>query len=218
MKQYTGAIFDMDGVLFDTERVYQQTWEELAAQIGVTLGEGYTQAISGTNGEVMRRVIERFYHVPDGTQIMNACKAGVREKLSRSVPVKAGVPEILEYFRGAGVRIAVASSSTREQINSNLALSGLEKYIDVTISGEEVSVGKPNPEIFLRAADALGCAPEQCFVFEDSQSGVRAGHAAGCATIMVPDLIAPSPEIVPLCFHICDTLCDALEEIRKLME
>ena len=216
MKHYTGVIFDMDGVLFDSERVYQESWHEIADGMGVTLGDGWIEAISGTNGEVMCRAIEQFYHVPDGTEIMNACKRLVREKLSRHAPVKAGVREILDFFRDKGLRVAVASSSTRAQILSNLRLSGLGPF-DAIVSGEEVSVGKPDPEIFLRAAAALRCPPNECLVFEDSKSGVRAGHAAGCDTVMVPDLIAPSPDIVPLCFRIYDDMNAALAELRRMI-
>ncbi len=216
MKRYTGVIFDMDGVLFDTERVYQESWHEIANGMGVTLGDGWIEAISGTNGEVMCRAIEKFYHVPDGADIMNACKRLVREKLSCHVPVKAGVKEILDFFRNKGLRMALASSSTRAQILSNLELSGIGPF-DAVISGEEVAVGKPDPEIFLRAAQALGCPPDECLVFEDSKSGVRAGHAAGCDTVMVPDLIAPSPDIVPLCFRICDDMTAALAKLREIV-
>ena len=218
MKAYTGAIFDMDGVLFDTERVYQQTWHEIARDRGIALEEGLDRAVSGTNGDVMRRVIERYYHVPDGMEIMVECKRRIREKLSRTVPLKPGVHEILDFFRFRNIRLAIASSSAPEQIRSNLALSGLGPYFDAVISGEEVQNGKPDPEIFLRAAAALGCAPGSCFVFEDSLSGVRAGHAAGCDTVMVPDLIPPTPEILPLCFRVCESLNDALNEIRDMLE
>ena len=218
MERITGAIFDMDGVLFDTERVFQQTWRELAKAQGVELEDGFTEAISGTNGAVMCRVIERFYHVPDGTGIMVACKRGVREKLARAVPVKAGVYEMVDYLRAAGIRMAVASSSSRGQIESNLRISGLAGRIDTVVSGEEVTVGKPDPEIFLRSAEAIGCPPAQCLVFEDSKSGVRAGHAAGCATIMIPDLIPPSPDIIPLCYRIFDDMHGALAEVRAIVE
>ena len=154
MKHYTGAIFDMDGVLFDTERVYQQTWQEIAEDYGVTLAEGFTEAISGTNGDVMCRVLEKYYHVPDGAVVMDRCKQGVRDKLPRHVPLKPGAAEILEYLRGRGLRIAVASSSTRAQIESNLRLSGLNRFIDAVISenamirsnvllGDIVTIPKP---------------------------------------------------------------------------
>lgn len=216
MKRYNGAIFDMDGVLFDTERVFQQTWKELARERGVALADGFMETICGTNGAKMCRLIEQFYHVPDGAEIVNECKRRVAEKLSKSVPEKPGAREIIEYFRAAGVRTAVASSSSRRQILSNLTLSGLLPLIDVVISGDEVTACKPDPEIFLRAAAALGCDPADCCVFEDSLGGVRAGHAAGCDTVMVPDLIPPTPEIMPLCFRIYDSLNDALSEIRSV--
>ncbi len=218
MKPFTGAIFDMDGVLFDTERVYQQSWQELAEERGIVLDPGYTEAISGTNGAVMCRVIERFYHVPDGMEIMRACKRKVREKLAREVPVKAGVYETVDYLRSIGVRIAVASSSSRAQIESNLRMTGLYDHIDAIISGEEVAAGKPDPEIFLRSAEAIGCEPARCLVFEDSKSGVRAGHAAGCVTFMIPDLVPPSPDIIPLCDRIFDDMPAALAEIRTVMD
>lgn len=218
IKQYTGAIFDMDGLLFDTERVYQQTWEEIAAERGVVLGDRYHEAISGTNGDVMCRVIERFYHVEDGMEIMLDCRRRIREKLSREAPLKAGALEIVRFFHARHFRLAVASSSSREQIASNLAHSGLAPYFDVIVSGDDVRVGKPDPEVFLCAAKAIGCRPEQCFVFEDSVSGVKAGHAAGCDVIMVPDLFQPNPEIRPLCFRVADSLEAAIPELQSVMD
>ena len=108
---HTGAIFDMDGVLFDTERVYQQTWHELAGERQINLGSGFLKAITGTNGERMRRVVEEYYQVSDGLAVMEECMKRMREKLAAHIPVKDGVPEILHFFREQGVRMAVASSS-----------------------------------------------------------------------------------------------------------
>lgn len=216
MKRYTGAIFDMDGVLFDTERVFQRMWREKADEMGVTLGEDFTQTICGTNGVVLYGIVERYYGVRDGAAVTADVYQRVREALSKHVPVKPGAREILAYFRDADMRIAVASSSARAQIESNLTLTGLMPFIDVIVSGDDVSRGKPDPEIFLRAAAAIAQPPERCFVFEDSLNGVRAGHAAGCATIMVPDLVAPTPEIVPLCARICDSLEAALIEVARM--
>lgn len=217
MKRYTGAIFDMDGVLFDTERVFQGIWRELADERGVTLADGFVETISGTNGEMMRRIVERFFHSNDGDAIIRDCMQRVRRKLSEAVPLKAGAREILAFFRDRGVRLAIASSSSREQVVSNLELTGLYPFFDAVVSGADVRAGKPAPDIFLAAAKAIGCAPAQCFVFEDSLSGVKAGHAAGCDTIMVPDLIPPTPEIVPLCFRVCDSLNAAMEAIGDLV-
>lgn len=200
---YTGAIFDMDGVLFDTERIYQQTWHELAEERGIKLGGGFLKAITGTNGDRMRRLVETYYQASDGTAIVEECMKRMREKLSASVPVKIGVREILGFFREHGVEMAVASSSFPQQIEANLQKAGIREYFDAVVSGMEVKHGKPAPDIFLCAAEQIGCRPEECFVFEDSENGIRAGHAAGCITVMIPDLIEPSDAIRPYCFRIC---------------
>lgn len=208
-----GAIFDMDGLLFDTEQVYQDTWHEIAAERSMILGEGFLEAISGTSGSRMRQVIENYYHVPDGTDIMKECLERVRKKLEFHVPVKKGVFEILSAFEKAGLRIAVASSAPFEQIRANLRTAGLESHFDILVSGSEVTHGKPAPDIFQCAAGRLGFLPEECFVFEDSENGIRAGHAAGCVTVMIPDLMAPSPEIVPYCSHIFLDLLQASKQL-----
>lgn len=213
--KYRGAIFDMDGVLFDTERLYQETWHQLAGERHISLGDSFLLAISGTNGDRMKQVVEKYYHVSDGFAIMEECMERIKKKLAVQVPVKAGVCEILEFFREIGIRMAVASSSSTQQIEANLSKSGIRSYFSEIVSGEEVKHGKPSPDIFLAAAEKIGCRPEECFVFEDSENGVKAGHAAGCFTIMIPDLIQPDEKIRSLCSKIYPDLLKARDEIRK---
>lgn len=215
--EFTGAIFDMDGVLFDTEKVYQQTWHEIAAELKVTLGNGFLRDISGSSGARMNQVIETYFQVPDGAGIARECMGRVREKLSVHVPMKEGVREILEFFRQEGMPVAVASSSLSQQIETNLKNADIDVFFSEVVSGTEVEQGKPAPDIFLRAAERIGCKPEQCFVFEDSENGVKAGYAAGCATIMVPDLIAPSPQIQHYCTRICRNLVEARVEVCRMI-
>lgn len=216
--KYTGAIFDMDGILFDTERVYQQTWHEIAAELGTKLDSSFLKAITGTSGEHMHQVIEEYFQVSNGADIAKECMGRVREKLSVHVPMKEGVCEILAFFQKKGMPIAVASSSLPQQIEANLIKAGIADYFSEIVSGTEVEHGKPAPDIFLCAARRIGCKPEECFVFEDSENGVKAGHAAGCATIMVPDLIEPSPEIRPCCTRICESLVEARREVCGMLE
>lgn len=215
--QIKGAIFDMDGLLFDTERVYQQTWREIAGEMGVKLDGGFVKDISGTNGQRMRRVIEQYYHVSDGTAIIEECMGRMREKLSVHVPVKKGVHEILDFFQKKGIRLAVASSSDPGQIESNLETAGIRGYFSAVVSGTQVRRGKPEPDIFLYAAERIGCEPGGCFVFEDSENGIKAGYAAGCITVMVPDLMEASPAILPYCRKICGDLLQAEREIREML-
>lgn len=206
----------MDGLLFDTEKIFQQTWNEIAEERGVHLPEDFVRAISGTNGSYMCRMIEKYYRISDGREIQDDCMARVRKKLDVYVPKKLGVNEILQFFTENKVSLAVASSSSKKQIESNLEIAGIKSYFDAIVSGTEVKNGKPAPDIFLLAAEKIGCRPEECYVFEDSSNGIRAGYAAGCKAIMIPDLIAPTVEMHRLSWGICDTLVEAMNKIKKI--
>ena len=210
-----GAIFDMDGLLFDTENIYQEIWNELAAENGVTLGADFVGDICGTSGAHMCRVIEKHYGVADGSIIMEECMKRVRQKLKVHVPKKAGAERIVKAFCDKDIRLAVASSSYPEQIESNLKLAGMRGYFDVVVSGKEVKHGKPAPDIFLLAAERIGCTPETCYVFEDSENGIRAGKAAGCTAIMIPDVLAPSEKIKKLVDGIYESLDEFVEEVLE---
>ena len=212
--KYKGAIFDMDGVLFDTERIFQQTWHELAEEHHIQLGSGFVREISGSTGRHMHQILERYYQISDGAALAEECRRRMREKLSVHVPMKPGVTELLQYLRENHIRTAVASSSALQQIESNLNVAGIHSFFDEIVSGTEVAHGKPAPDIFLRAAERIGCRPEECFVFEDSENGIKAGHAAGCMTIMVPDLMEASPEILPYCSKVCENLL----KVRDLLQ
>ena len=208
-----GAIFDMDGLMFDTEQIWQKNWKLIADEMGVTLAEDFKYNICGTSGALMNSVIEKYYGVEDGSAIAADCKKRVHDDLMEFTPEKPGVHEILEFFRDAGVRIAVASSSSVEQIRRNLQNTNTEEFIEVIVSGSELKRGKPEPDIFLAAAERLGIDPQECYVFEDAFNGVKAGHAAGCCTIMIPDQMQPTEEIRAL----ADAVCGSLVEARDLL-
>ncbi|MBR3342805.1 MAG: HAD family phosphatase [Solobacterium sp.] len=210
-----GAIFDMDGLLFDTEQVFQKNWQKIADEMGVVLDPEFRSTICGTNGALMNSIIERFYHVEDGQPIQEAVYRMVHEDLEKEVPEKPGLREILKFFRDNGYRIAVASSSTKEQIRHNLDSAGVAEYFDALVSGKEVAHGKPAPDVFLKAAADIGCAPEDCYVFEDAFNGVKAGHAAGSKVIMIPDMLQPTDEIMALTAHVCSSLLEAAEVLAK---
>ena len=208
-----GAIFDMDGLMFDTEQIWQNNWQKIAKEMGVKLAEEFKYEICGTNGALMNSIIEKYYGVKDGGPIAADCKQRVHDDLYESTPEKPGVHEILEFFRDHGVKIAVASSSSEEQIRRNLQNTGTEGFIDAIVSGVGMKRGKPAPDIFLAAAEKIGIDPKECYVFEDAYNGVRAGHAAGCTTIMIPDQVQPDDEIRGL----ADAVCTSLIEARDLL-
>lgn len=208
-----GAIFDMDGLLLDTERLYQESWVEMARVFGQTPDPAFPSAVSGTSGEGMREVIRRYYPVVDPYAFQAGCIARVDSILDeQGPPVKPGAGELLEYLSTRGVKLAVASSSGRERILSNLCAAKLDRFFAAVVSGQQVEKGKPEPDIFLLAAREIGYPPEDCYVFEDSVNGVRAGMAAGCTTVMVPDLVPPPKGLE------VSRVCASLLEAKALIE
>ena len=212
-----GAIFDMDGLLFDTERLFQDGWVEMAKQFGQTPHPDFSAAIAGTSGAGMREVIHRYYPEVDAAAFQAGCVAYAEAILRKGIPERPGMREILEFFREHGVKIAVASGSGREMVLNNLRRTGIEPFFDAVITANDVTRGKPEPDIFLLAAQRLGCAPDNCYVFEDGLNGVRAGIAAGCATIMIPDLYQPTEELRKGCVGIYPSLCEAKKAIEIIL-
>lgn len=209
------AIFDMDGVLFDTERLYREGWVETAAQFGQAFAPAFPAAVCGTSGEKLLAVVRQYYPEVDAGAFVQYCMGHVRRVLQEQpVPEKPGLHEILSFFRENGVKIAVASSSEQSMIESNLRRTGVIGYFDAVVSGVDMPRSKPAPDIFLEAARRLGCAPADCYVFEDGPNGVRAGVAAGCATVMVPDLTLPTDELRAVCAAVCDSLLHVVDAIR----
>ena len=209
-----GAIFDMDGLLIDSERIWQGVWHELAAERGMTLADTFAGDICGTGGAKTREVLRRYFPAHDPEEILRECSDRVHALEEGGVPLKPGVHTILNGLRGAGYRIAVASSSPMEMIRHNLRLDGVEGYFDALTSGREVANCKPAPDVFLLAAERLGLPPEECYVFEDSLSGVEAGWRAGCRAVMIPDLVQPTETARQRCWGVFHDLGEAWEAIR----
>lgn len=208
-----GAIFDMDGLLLDTERLYQESWVEMAKQFGQTPDPLFPSAVSGTSGEGMRESIRAYYPGVDPYAFQEGCIARVDAILdTQGPPVKPGAGELLAFLQARGVKLAAASSSSRERILKNFRYTGMDRFFDAIVSGQEVARGKPEPDIFLLAAEKIGCLPEDCYVFEDSVNGIRAGIAAGCVTVMVPDLVQPPEGLA------ASRVCASLNEARALIE
>lgn len=210
-----GAIFDMDGLLFDTEKYYQESWKTLAGEFGVVHNPDFLKAVSGTSRESMFEVIRTYYPSVDVQEFVRRCMQMVEERTRVSIDEKPGLHEILTFFRENGVRMAIASSSARGVIENNLRMAGITDYFAAVVSGQEIQRGKPDPQIFLLAAKELGLAPEDCYVFEDAINGIRAGAAAGCAAVMIPDMAEPTEEIYRISAGVYRSLNEAVEAVRK---
>lgn len=211
-----GAIFDMDGTLFDTEKLYQRAWLEAAPEFGEEKNFDLPTAISGTNlGAESERVVRRFYPNIDVAAYINRVLELVDRWRSQNLEFMTGAKEILDFLKAAGVRMAVASSSPVDLIDDNLQRENLRGYFDAIIGGNLVANGKPAPDIFLLAAEKLNLPASDCYIFEDSFNGVRAGAAAGGVTIMIPDTVQPTAEIEALCAAVFPSLNEARRAIEE---
>lgn len=211
-----GAIFDMDGLMFDTEKIYRNVWDHLPTEFGFDVCPGLGEAVCGTSGEDLKRIVRA--HIPgiDADAFMDAGYDKVHDTVMAVQPdEKIGVHEIIRYLKERGLRLAVASGSPQEIIELNLKRAGLTESFDAVISGFSVPHGKPAPDIFLESAKRIGCDPKECYVFEDGANGIRAGAAAGCVTVMIPDLTAPDAELRNLCAAVFESLLDAMSAIAE---
>ena len=191
------VVFDMDGVLFDTERLCMEAWMAVAEKWGLPeMEEVFPQCI-GLNANDSRLIVLKAYgedfDYPGFRQ--EAAEFFQKDIRENGLPVKPGVPEILEWLKGSGYKVGLASSTRSESVLSHLKQAEMEDYFSVVVTGDMIEHSKPRPDIYLLACSRLGVEPEQAYAIEDSPNGVRSAHAAGMWTIMVPDMIAPDEEM-----------------------
>ena len=203
------VIFDMDGVIFDSERAYIAAYKKLAPQYGLDDMEAVHRACIESIGVTRVKTHEIFVRIVGHDFDYEAYREDVQLELNKSdFMLKPGVYELFGWLRENGARIALASSTRRERVYPMLDGAGLTEYFDAIVCGDMVSHSKPHPEIFLTAAESIGAAPEDCYVIEDSFNGIRGAHAAGMRPIMVPDIVQPDDEITGLAEVVLPSLLD----------
>ncbi len=212
-----GVIFDMDGVLFDTESIWQSCWHATAEELGINLDSSFSTDIGGSNGTCMTEVVQKYFHRENVSDIISEVYDMVHVCLKDSVPEKPGLHEIMEHVKRMGYKLAIASASPPDIIANNLTLAGIMSYFDVLISSDEVIKGKPDPMVFTEAARRLGLPNEECYVIEDAINGVVAGYRSGSQVIMVIDKIEPTPEIEKLCYKVCRNLYEVIPQIKEVI-
>lgn len=210
-----GVLFDMDGLMFDTEPLWSESWAPALALFGLPFKEGLDQSARGSAGENLRAVI-RSYYGPDcpAEEIIAAFDQIAHEKFLSPVPKKPGLDNLLDWLEARGIPMAVVSSSGEAVIRRNLDNWKMTSRFKAIISGEMVTRSKPDPEAFLLGAKAIGVEPASCLVLEDSHNGVRAGAAGGFVTVMVPDLMPDTPEMQGLYTLKCDNLNQVLDKLK----
>ena len=210
------VIFDKDGTLHDTEQVYHRAWRAAGEQTGVPDIMKFVEICTGTNFTRTEELWQEHYGDAFAFRPFWQLRNDIYDDLiaTEGLPVKAGAYELLDYLKANGYKIALATSTNAPRVDRHLVMSDMKKYFDAVVTGDTVPNGKPAPDIFLIAAERLGVNPAECMGVEDSFNGVRAVKAAGMYTVMVPDMIPPTQEIL----EISDACPAQLSDIIAILE
>ena len=209
-------LFDMDGTLFDTEKHYQWAWSKAIADAGYELDASEVLKLRSLGAPYnVAQFQEWFGEEVDYRAIRQERVDLMKDMLAHEIPLKPQVPQTLEKLRQMGYSMAVVTATAQEQAVSNLKLAGLLPFFDHVISASMVKRGKPAPDVYLYACEVLGVQPENCYAVEDSPNGVMSAHAAGCRTIMIPDLSQPDAELSRLLYRKLDTFGELINILKK---
>ena len=212
----SGVIFDMDGLMTDTERLYIDLWCQILRERGMEEHRDVvTRCIGMDHGKTRAYIKETLGEDFDYLSVLG--EAGKRSDAycqAHGIPVKLGLYELLDYLDQERIPYAVATSSRGEGARSKLQTIGVLSRLHGLVTGDMVAKGKPDPEIFLRAAKALQLPPEHCLVLEDSPHGILAAYKAGCLPMMIPDLWPPDEETQSMLYARGETLLDVIPVLK----
>ena len=214
-KPVEAVLFDMDGLLIDTEAVYIDALQDAARDLQIEMSLDFCHSMIGISGRECDVMIQNFYGGEFRIDRFRERFSGhARRRLDSHLPIKPGVVEMLDFLAGRGLRLAVATGSGRLTAERHLGKAGLIERFAAVATRDDVENAKPAPDVYLEAARRLGVAPERCIAFEDSNVGLTAAHAAGTMAFMVPDILPPLPEVRAKCLRVFGDL----HEARRLLE
>lgn len=211
-----GAIFDMDGTMFDTERLRFQTLKQASLELtGVEFSESYLMNCLGLSAQSAHRLAQEEYdeNIPYAEIRKRADELELESVRKYGVPIKKGLVQVLERLRKSGLRMAVATSSRRAIAEEYLINANVYKFFDVLVCGDEVEQGKPHPEIFMRAAQKLNLKTSECLMFEDSENGVTSAYDAGGITVLFKDIKTPNENMLSKAHYYYACMYDYLLEL-----
>ena len=211
------VVFDMDGVLFDTERLCQDSWIEVANRRGLPDMEIIFPKCIGRNANDSRQIVLEAYGADFDYEVFRREASDWFWKYleENGLPVKEGVRELLNWLKEQGWRIGLASSTRRSSVISHLEQAGIKDFFEEIITGDMVEHSKPLPDIYLLACRKLMVDPAGTYAIEDSPNGIRSAYSAGMKPVMVPDLLSPDEEMEQLSTRIFSSLLDVLDYFRS---
>ncbi|MGN0354983.1 MAG: HAD family hydrolase [Muricoprocola sp.] len=213
---YDAVVFDMDGVIFDSERLVLKCWNEVAQKHGIGDMEEVCLKCTGLTVNASRDVMKEYFGEDFPYDVY-------KEEMSRlfherygggRLPLKTGVIELLSFLKEQGKKVALASSTRSQVVKQELEDAGIISYFDELICGDMVKHSKPAPDIFAKACECLGIRPERAFGIEDSHNGIRSAAAAGLRPIMVPDLVPATEEME----RVSEQIFPSLIEVKNYLE
>ncbi len=210
----SAVVLDMDGTLHDTEVAYHAALKAAVEAVGFSITDAFCHSLIGIPGPESDAMLRA--HLGPGfpfAEYDRLYERHVALSLAREIPLKAGARELLRALAERELKAAVATSASRRAAERHLALSGLRGHLNTIVTRDDVTRGKPHPDLFLHAAKLLEVPPRECLAVEDSFNGIRAAHAAGMMPVMVPDLLTPTDEIRAMCVRVAADL----HEVRALI-
>lgn len=204
------VIFDMDGLMIDTERLAFEGYQHVLAKSGLTMSLNFYRKLLGKPVAGISELIYKEYG--EDFDIKNTIKE-IHEYMdevfeNKEIPLKKGLLELLRYLKEHDYKTIVATSSKRHRVDHIFKLAGLNPYFDDSICGDEVVRGKPDPEVFLKSCEKLGVKPSEALVLEDSEAGINAAYSAAIKVICIPDLKYPEPEFAGMAYKIMNDLLE----------
>ncbi|MDD5600813.1 MAG: HAD family phosphatase [Actinomycetota bacterium] len=214
------VIFDMDGLMFDTERLAKKFWMEASEKFNHKIDDKIFKKTIGLNIKETKEIYKKYYGNEFPYEEIRAEKNKLERNYisSNGVPFKKGLIDLLEYLKKIKLKVALATSTGKERAEFLLNASGIKKYFDVIICGDEIENGKPHPDIFLETCKKMGFQPENCIVLEDSENGIKGAYRAGMLPIMIPDMIKPAKDIEAMLFKKFNNLMEVKNYFEKFCQ
>lgn len=213
----TAILFDMDGLVLDTEKLYTRFWQEAANALGYPMTKEQALGMRSLNRGAGLAKMQSYFGPDVDYDAIRKKRIEMMDDFveKEGVTLKPGIRELLAFLKEHGIKTAIATSSPIERTIKYLTSVGLQNSFDELVSGYMVEKGKPEPDIYLFAAEKLGTAPEKCMVLEDSPAGILAAYRAGCLPVMVPDQDEPDAETGALLYAKADSLLHVINLLEE---